>query len=341
MPPAPSPPKKKKNLKETIDSAIIAGGEFLNDPSGKNRAAQAEREKLIEEQRVAATTAQEAPITAPPVEASKPEDFVDDSDFFIDRQKALAAIKRAQQNTPKAALEQAGAQVSAINQQKRLEQEQATQQAQNLSLLEQARQGLLTPEQLAQVQGASPDIGQALGAGLLGAGPGFAGGLATAGAASLVAGGTAAASTAFLGPGALAVGAAAALGTFLFSVRNNIASQQAEEFAADQQVLLKGDKYLRSLITDTNRNPQNAAQNIVLFYQTLNMISIAHAKTWQDSQENLNRFLGKDATKELAKFEVFDSTMKNYYIQQFNTAVGAPNPNVNLITIEDLQEPLE
>lgn len=200
--------------------------------------------------------------------------------------------------------------------------------------LDAAQQGIATPEQLAMVQGASPDVGQALGAGAIGAIPGLVGG-AVAGA---VGGATVGA---LGGPiGAVAGGvlgaAGGALTSFLSATRSNLASQQTEAFAADQEALRKGDRYLRSLITDTNKNPQNAPQNIALFYQTLNMIDAAHAKSYKDSQENLNRYLGKDGTEQLAKFDVFDSTMRTYYIQQFQTALAAPNPNLNLITAEDM-----
>jgi hypothetical protein len=37
------------------------------------------------------------------------------------------------------------------------------------------------------------------------------------------------------------------------------------------------------------------------------MIDVAHARTYRDSQENLNKFLGNDGTEQLAKFEVFDT----------------------------------
>jgi len=130
-----------------------------------------------------------------------------------------------------------------------------------------------------------------------------------------------------------ATGAAAG---FLIAMRGNIKSQQVGEFAADQNALIKGQTMLRSLITDTNQNPQNAPENIALFYQTLNMIDAAHAKTWKDSQENLNKFLGNDGTPQLAKFDTFDAAMRAYYINRFETALMNPDPNKILLTSEDL-----
>lgn len=206
-------------------------------------------------------------------------------------------------------------------------------------LIQMAQEGLLTQEELSLIGGADLNVGQALGAGIAGAAPGLIGG-ATTGVLAGIAGGaaTGAAAGGFVTPAAIALGAAGAVTGFLVAVRSNIKSQQAGEFAADQTALTKGERYLRSLITDTNQNPQNAPENIALFYQTLNLIDAAHAKTWKDSQENLNKHLGNDGTQQLAKFEVFDQTMRNYYISQFNTALQTPNPNQILITSEDLNE---
>jgi hypothetical protein len=196
-----------------------------------------------------------------------------------------------------------------------------------------AAQGLLTSQELAAIQGASPDLGQAAGAGAVGILPGIAAGAA---------GGALALGAPSLGIGAplgaVIGGAAGAVSGFLIAMRGSIKNQQSEQFASDQAALTKGERYLRALVTDTNKNPQNAAENIALFYQTLNMIDMAHAKTFKDSQENLNKFLGEDGTTQLARFEVFDNTMRQYYIAQFQTALVRPNPNAIIITSEDLIE---
>jgi len=208
-------------------------------------------------------------------------------------------------------------------------QNQAEQQQQINEAMQMAQQGLLSPEELQSVQGAPLDMGQALGAGAVGVLPGAVAGALTGAVGGLIAGSP-------TGPGALVTGVLGAVGGFLIGMRSSIKSQQVGEFSADKAALTKGERYLRSLITDTNKNPQNSAENIALFYQTLNLIDSAHAKTWKDSQEDLNRFLGNDGTPELARFEVFDETMRNYYISQFNTALDQPNPNNILITSEDL-----
>jgi len=98
---------------------------------------------------------------------------------------------------------------------------------------------------------------------------------------------------------------------------------------------------LRGLITDINQNPQNTGEDIVLFYQVLNQISMAHAKTWKDSQEDLNRFLGNDGTPQLARFEVFNSIQKPYLIGQLNAAVGSPDPTRILVSFDEIAEGYE
>jgi hypothetical protein len=207
-------------------------------------------------------------------------------------------------------------------------------QVRNAQLLEMAQKGLLTTEELQAVTGAKLDIGQALGAGATTAVPGILGGIATGAAAGAGIGALGAGVGAI--PGAIIGAGIGGIGAFLVGIRGNIKSQQTGEFAAEQTALTKGQTMLRSLITDTNKNPQNAADNIALFYQTLNMIDAAHAKTWRDSQENLNKFLGNDGTAQLAKFETFDLAMRQYYVNAFQTALAQPNPNQMLLTDEDL-----
>ena len=206
------------------------------------------------------------------------------------------------------------------------------QQARMQELMRLAEQGLLTPQEIQAIQGANPNIAQALGAGLSSVIPGLVGGAAAGAAGGALVGGVGAI------PGAVIGGAAGALGTFLNGVKGNIKSQQSGEFAADQTALSRGQTMLRSLITDTNQNPQNAAENIQLFYKTLNMIDAAHARTYKDSQEDLNKFLGNDGTEQLAKFEVFNATMRQYYINRFEASLLQPDATMNLINEEDLEQ---
>lgn len=207
-------------------------------------------------------------------------------------------------------------------------QAQATQTANMQQMQQIGEQSMLTPQQLQDIQGASPDVGQAIGAGAVqGA---LAGGVAGAGIGAAAGFGIATPVTAPIGA---VIGAIAG---FINGVRTSVKSQQTDQFAIDQNALTKGQTMLRSLITDTNQNPQNAPENIALFYQTLNMIDAAHAKTKKDSSENLNKWLGADGSEQLAKFETFDNAMRLYYINRFNTALQMPDPSQNMITAEDL-----
>ena len=189
-------------------------------------------------------------------------------------------------------------------------------------LLSQAESQLLTPEELRQSSGADVNIPQAIGQGLTTALPAAAGGAAV----GLATGGVL----------SLPLGIAGAVGGFLTGVRNSIKNQQTQEFIKDQASLTKGTRFLRSLITDTNQNPENAAENIELYYKTINFIDSAHAKTRKDASEDLNIWLGNDGGVQLTKFDIFDSTLREYYQSQFQIALANPNPNQLLIGIDDI-----
>ena len=127
-------------------------------------------------------------------------------------------------------------------------------------------------------------------------------------------------------------------GTFIAAFLSNVRGQTSGEFSADKEALKKGLSALRSIISDTHRNPQNVFENQALFNEILTSIDMAHQKTWLDSQEDLNRFLGKDGTPELAKFNVFDNVLKDQLVREMQAAVQTPNPNVNFISINDMAD---
>jgi len=97
---------------------------------------------------------------------------------------------------------------------------------QNQELLRRAQQGLLTQEELQQIQGANVDIGQALGAGGVGVLPGAVGGLATGIGASVVGGAIAGGAAGSIVPvaGTITLGALGAVAGFLVAVRSNLKS---------------------------------------------------------------------------------------------------------------------
>lgn len=188
-----------------------------------------------------------------------------------------------------------------------------------------ASESALTPEQLEEVGGAPIDFEQAAGAGLVAVGPGAATGAVLGGIGGA-------------GVGALPGAALGAVGGFVTAGLANIRGQTSGEFAADKEALTKGITAMNSLITDVNQNPQNAAQDIELFQQVLNNIDVAHAKTKRDSDEDLNRWLGKDGTRELSRFENFDSTLRQVYINRFYAAIQSPDPNAIAFSVDELEQ---
>jgi hypothetical protein len=217
--------------------------------------------------------------------------------------------------------------VEAGTAQAQLEAQQRLQQ-----LTQMAQQGLLTPQELQAIQGSNPNYAQAAGAGAVGLLPGLAG---LAGGLALSASGVGAiAGVPIAAVSALSV--AGSIAGFIVGAKNSLKGQQTEQFAADKAALTKGQTYLRALITDTNKYPEHAPENIADFYRALSLIDVAHAKTYKDAHENVNKAIGAGGFDNLAQFEVFDNTMRDYYINAFNAALANPNPNATLITAEDL-----
>jgi len=210
--------------------------------------------------------------------------------------------------------------------QAKLDQEEALRQQQIQQAIVKGQEGLTNAQ---NIEGASPNISEVVGAGFAGVAPGLIGGAAAGAAGGALVGGVGAI------PGALIGGAAGAVTSFISSAKSNLKAQQAGEFSADRTALTKGMTALSMLITDVNQNPQNAAEDAELFYKTLGMIDQAHARTYKDSQEDLNQWLGNDGTPELARFEVFDNVLRQTYINRFNAALQSPNSaNSSLSTSE-------
>jgi hypothetical protein len=176
------------------------------------------------------------------------------------------------------------------------------------------------------------DVQQALGAGVTGAGIG------AAGAGSLGALATAATGGAAL-PVALAVTGVAAISGFVTGVVSNLKQQRAGDITAEVSNIKTGSTALRAIIQDTNSGG-NTAENIDLFNYQLARIDEAYSKLHLETQSSLNKFLGKDGTPELEKFESFYSAggMKDYLVNEMQQAILNPNPNKQLITISDVGE---
>lgn len=177
------------------------------------------------------------------------------------------------------------------------------------------------------------DIGQALGAGLAAAVPGAVG----SAAAGAIAGGVPTAGLAAI-PGALIGAGVGAIGGFLVGVRSNIKKQLSEDISAQQFTLTKGERNLRAIVTDTNRNPQNAMENLQLFNMQLSRIDQANMELFSETSTNLNKFLGEDGTVELERYEAFNSAggQREFLIRAMQQAILQPNANVNFVTMEDM-----
>lgn len=207
-------------------------------------------------------------------------------------------------------------------------------------LMQAAQAGLITQEEMQAIGGADIDWGQALGAGGVGVVPGLVGGVGTAIGAGLLgaaAGGKIGATVGSVGgvPGALALGAIGALGGFLIAMKGNLASQQRGEYTADKEILRKAQTALTGYITLVNQDPSQAPMAIEGFYTTLNAVDMAYVKTYRDSQEDLNRWLGNDGTPEIAKFMAFNNYLRPMYEQRFQAALGSPNSEQAALTEDD------
>lgn len=220
-----------------------------------------------------------------------------------------------------------------LSSQDRASQQQAlaARQQQIQQALTAAGQTALTPEQLQAITGSNIDFGQAFQSGITAALPSAVGGAA----AGAVAGAPA------LGVGAIpgAIGGAAVGGAsgFYFAAKSNIAKQQTQQFSVSGQALQDGKKYLNAIIKRQNEDPTTYDENIAEFQRTLNLIDAAHAKTARDGQGDLAFWSSNKGQDKLADFEMFDSTLRADYINRFNQALLAPDPNKALLSQEEMQ----
>lgn len=201
----------------------------------------------------------------------------------------------------------------------------ATQQVRNLFGLA-GQVGELNQGPFTQLppQGTAPDYNQAIGAALTSTLAGAAGGAVVGAAVG--------------GLGAIPGAVIGGLGGFLSSTRSELKRQRAESIQANSVTLQETSQQLAALITDTNQNPQNAAENLALFNQQMNKVDRAYKQLRIDTNSDLNKFLGETGLPELREYELFNSGERLILEQQMQTALLNPNPNKNLVTMEQLQE---
>jgi hypothetical protein len=194
--------------------------------------------------------------------------------------------------------------------------------------------GQLTPQQLALIGQAVPEGAsqiQAIGAGLGNVIPYAAGGIAGGAAIGAAAG-------AGIGavPGAVIGGIGGAVGGFTRAYMSNLKSQRSGFIRADTIELSTAKRNLRAIITDTNQNPQNAAENLALFNEQLARVQAAYSKLKLQTKEDLSQYLG-DGTAELAQFEAFNTGgEKDLYIQRMQIALLNPDPNKVMLSTDDI-----
>lgn len=190
----------------------------------------------------------------------------------------------------------------------------------------------VTPQLPIQAQEVSQEqaLKSALPGTATGVGAGIVGGAVlggTAGTVALPGVGTVAGATA----GAVIGGAA----TFLNSYRGNLKQQVTDNITGKKIALTEGEQNLRNIINsvEAGADPSQALQD---FNMQLALIDQAHARLYLDTQSELNQFLGEDGTKELTRFELFNSQggAREQYILDMQTAILNPTGKIKNPVVE-------
>ena len=237
--------------------------------------------------------------------------------------KGLADIYASRMNVPAGTIDSEKVQEQRMKQQVAFENQQLAGQV-GTSLPQ-------VPEEVQQDQGGftlgGVNLGQAVGEGAIKSGVGAAGGAIVG---SVVP-----------GVGNVAGLAAGAIGGFVTGVVSSIKRQLNENVSTKGQTISRAQTNLKALITDTRRNPQNAASNLEMFNYQLAIIEQEHSALKRETQRDLNKFLAADGNAELKKYELFylPGGQRDFYTQQMATAILNPNlANVDLLSPEDILE---
>lgn len=178
-----------------------------------------------------------------------------------------------------------------------------------------SRVGEINPEIVEQLRISDPDLFQALSSGLAATVPGAIGGAITG-----AVGGA--------GVSALPGAVIGATGGFLAGTIANLRGQTAGEIQArGANAVTEREANMRALIQDTRNNPQNAGSNLMLFNEQLSLIDRDHSELKILTQQSLSKFLGKDGTPELARYEMFDSVggSRELLIRDMQSALLSPS----------------
>lgn len=122
----------------------------------------------------------------------------------------------------------------------------------------------------------------------------------------------------------IAVGAIAEASNDFF---RSLRTQQAESNQGYISIKSEGESYMEGLISDTNTFPENAARNARELYRTIGAIDEAHAKLWNDANNDAKMFLDEGARDDLDEFLFYQKRLRQDYINRFNDA--AFNPDIS------------
>lgn len=205
-----------------------------------------------------------------------------------------------------------------------------------------AEAGLPSMEELIQNTEASPlDLNKAANIGTLEAAPTLTGLL---GGAALAAGGVGL-TVGTGGAGAiagvpLAVAGLGAMGLavkqWYSGTKSALKTQQSSNLGKGQDQLAASKSNLKLLVGLAHTDPENSDEYISMFYTELGRIDQAHAQTWKDNQDNINKYLG-GGDQELNKFVIFDNQLRQIYIAKFNEALLNPDPSKALAIAQSLE----
>jgi len=157
-----------------------------------------------------------------------------------------------------------------------------------------SQQGLITEQELALIQEAPIDFGQALTAGTLGNLPSVA---------SAVAGGVLGLGIGAI-PGAVVGGVGGLISAIWSGTQSNIKAQQKGEINSAVDVLTNAKANMRQLRMVAETDPTRAEQALEGYYFWFNEVKKAERKVQRETQGNLNKFM-EDGTETLSDFELF------------------------------------
>jgi len=178
----------------------------------------------------------------------------------------------------------------------------AQRQAERAQRIAQLRQMGVSETELAAIQAAPKDWGQALTAGVANI-PSILSRTAAGAGAGALAGGVAG-----LGIGAIPGAIIGGIGGFISAIwsgtQSNIKSQQRGEIGAAQDVLSSAKSNLRQIRMIAQQDPSKAEEALEMYYAQVVQVQKAHRKVQLETQGNLNKFM-EDGTDILSDFELF------------------------------------